>query len=192
MSRVRVALVHGLILLSFTAVFIHNVVAPAGSRASLIAPRAEGIVHLRAWAAQSGVRLLTRITGTCTTWRMYSPTWRFFIWHDWYAQDPKGEWVHLDVPNLSPEYWSHRHWFKKWFWDVKESALEYHVYGLPNYRNDVAQYLCRETAEINAWKPKAIRLMRNDVTVPPPERMGSWFPLTAPVDRRYQSEYACS
>jgi len=191
-QKVRAILVHGLIVSSFAVVFFHNVVFPAGVAQSLIAPKSRLILNLRSWAIQHDLFVLTRVTGTCTTWRMYSPTWRFFLWHDWYAQDPKGQWVPLEIPNLSPAYWLRRSWFKKWFWDCKESALEYHVSSLSEYRDAMVRYLCRETAEEYGWKPQAIRLARKDKFIPPPERRGTWSPLTGPVDRQFQSDFACS
>ena len=190
MKSARMFLIHALMAFSFAAVFYYNAVSPVGSQGSLIAPRSKFILALRRWVPQSGLNVLTRITGTCTTWRMYSPSWKYFLWFEWYAWSPQKGWVYLETPNLSPDYWRHRGLLEKWFQDCKVAALQGHLASIAWYQDTMVRYECRQATELNGWKPQVLRLVRKDRWIPSPERHGEWSPF-GPADRTYSHDFAC-
>ncbi len=129
--------------------------------------------------------------GLGTTWRMYSPTWRYFPWYDWYAKNSQGEWVPVETQNLSPDYVMRRGLFAWPFFDNKLGILQTYLKLTDRYKSDYAEYMCGYVDTKYGWDPSAIKLVENRKYIPPPDKRGDWTPIKGSIDRSAEWEFTC-
>ena len=187
-TRVRQGLIHGFIVLSFLPVSYHNVVSPADHP---FAERVRIFQELKKRVSGTPLLLPAYVLGLSTTWRMYSPSWKYFPWFEWSVRDRQGRWAAVETRNLSPTYVAHRSWLAALLWDCKLGMLQSSMVQTDAYRAAYSRYLCRRTRREQGWVPTALRLVEYDKFIPPVDRRGAWTPQTGPVNRTRQWEFAC-
>ncbi len=138
------------------------------------------------------IKAVSYMFGLGTTWRMYSPTWKYFPWFEWYAKNSSGEWVRIPTRNLSPDFVADRHWFSQPFFDNKLGMLQTSLTQTERYRSDMAEYMCRDVQKNSGWAPMAMRLEEKRRYIPYPGKAINWSPMTKEADYTKDWEFICT